>query len=272
FLGLCALVIQLSILWEFTTITEAAYGFSTYRTFFGFRIDYMTIAHEYLWVLYFVFSLLVILWTSASFLLINKKNGQFLPRFKLPNIRIKWKSLLLLLIVLLSVLGSRPHESFYDRGYGSNTSLFQMESTVEIPSSGTIFLVVYSNDSLADNWYFTWRPTNGDLIILYESDFDNVSNNIDHTTYTYALDVTSSGILEFSWDLSNYIDEYDDYAQLLNESRIGPSAYWNARAPWFPTTTEIFILILTVLNLFLSWDSSKVKRKKQKISLKKENI
>lgn len=278
FLGLCALIVQFMTLWEFSTLTEAVSGWSSWRLFYGFKIDYMEIALNNKWVLYLIFSILVILWTSISFALIRIKKQRFFPRFSVPKIKKQWKSFLLLSLVLLAVLGSRPHESFYDSGtelYYSNVSnieIYELVSTYEIPSSGTIYLVVFSNDSVVNDWYFTWRPTVGEIVILNVSDFESVAFADNRTNYNYALKVVGSGILEFWWDLSAAIEEYNhDWNELFREARIGADANWNAQIPWFPTLTEIIILIVTILNLFLSWDKTTISKKDMKEFIEKES-
>jgi hypothetical protein len=256
------------------------------KTTFGFKFE------RDFWSTIIIAIILFIIWTSICVILIRKREVRFLPSFKFPKRSNLIKTIILLAVIIFASLGSQPQFTklrSYSESYREPSqigNLLTMELNYDIKTSGTIYLSLYTyinswdifeyaqGIDLKGNWTIRWTSINFRTfyvtVITYEGDFEEEPGT------TFSVNKTKWG-LRYKIDLTYFAIEAENpgdleiHIELDVRSRIYILPVLDilvvSKVSWFPSWIEIFVVVVTVLSLFLSWEK---KKQEEHIHLKEE--
>ncbi len=282
FLGLGSLILQLSNFIELSTvminkslypryhITQIIFGIPFRKTLFDIEGPIL--------ISYFMISIVLLAWIVIGYISIRRSGRKLLPQFRVKGLLKKWYAILLLFLVIVATLSSRPHPTirFRESVHFNEDNLATSEITFYIPKAGNVYIQVYGlNGSCTWDLYAfsatkTYEHWNG---TLSEEEFLCASN--------YGLARFMGRTIKFNAEEPIYLlltCERPVPLDTLPEGTpnnlpltgLSIDVQWRATVAWFPYWTDLLVIILTAFSLFLEWPISEDIKKQKNLFQKKE--
>lgn len=258
-------------------ISNQSFTYTGFYIIFGLKIRYEPIEVKSLLPLFMIPIIIIIIWNCICIFLIKKRRERFLPKFKIPKSKNALFSFFLLVLVMFSVLGSRPQYSIIPVKYTGPSSPIQQGEFIDltwkydIPAKGTIYLSIYTyiewdnpyeleNSTLEGNWIVEWDLTRSEI---HTHEYKKFSGSFENQT--------SSSYVVKDWIISvTYIQiEAKDSGTLTTTISFNSSTFtrilpqfnvvWVSTIPQFPFWIEIMAVTVTFLSFFLTWEKKQGK-------------
>ncbi len=225
---------------------------------------------------------LVIIWSILGIRILKKNKQRILPRFDIPKGKTKIVSMLIVIIALVSVLGTQPqrvrfpHNIIFYQNHESG--YFEIDQYFIIPGRGKLFIsfytyieqtdtITYSNGTILDQtshlvgtWFLTWTPRSFPFrTFRIDGDFKN------YTTPSYCRELSYSNS-RINVSIQYLVFEINEPGVIQYFYRVYPSIdvlpnfqmQWTSAIPWFLNWYDITIFVCVILLFFFKWDEKEL--------------
>ncbi len=219
----------------------------------------------------------IIVWSVACYYKLDRKRKRSFPKLKVPKKKLDIVPILLLIIIVVATLGTKPQYLVLE-GQGEVEMVTQEQMVAEYryhipPVKGTVYISLYTYLEIFEDYPpgFVYVQEGNWSIRVVSTSFPSYELNLNgslndassHMYYfdTYQLGVTylklqinGSGSMMLRFEYNHR--PYHPYVPVH-------SIHWESAVPWFPTPIESGILIITLLSVFVRFESLQIGKRKE---------